>query len=206
MESYKKMNKRTILLPLLVSITLPITALFADDAELVKNKCGACHGADGNSTQSKIPSIAGFASANLEDILEQYKSGDRKGDKYTPEGGKEGDMENIAKNLSDDDSKKIIAYLAAQKFTPVKQPIDEALAKTGQKIHEKKCEKCHTDNGSNPEDESSILAGQWEEYLTVEFKKITDKERNVPKKMFKKFKKLSADDKKALIKFYTSKQ
>ena len=34
----------------------------------------------------------------------------------------------IANALSDDDNKKIIAFLSAQKLTPVKQPIDEALA------------------------------------------------------------------------------
>ena len=200
------MIKQTVVLSLLISASFSLSNAFADDAELVKNKCGTCHGADGNSSNGKVPSIAGFSSETFVDIMEQYKSGNRKGDKFTPEGGKETDMGAIANALSDDDNKKIIAFLSAQKFTPVKQPIDEALAKKGKKLHEKNCEKCHSENGSNPEDDIPVLAGQWEEYLTIQFKKFVDKERDMPKKMKKKFKKLSTDDMKALIKFYASQQ
>ena len=200
------MLKQKIILPLLITVALPFTLAFADDAALVKEKCGTCHGDDGNSKDEKVPSIAGFSATSLEDIMSQYKAGDRVGDKYTPEGGKETDMGTIAKDLSDDDAGKITAFLAAQKFKPIKQDIDEALAKKGKKLHKKKCEKCHSDNGTNAEDDAAILAGQWEAYLQKEFDKIAAKERDVPKKMKKKFKKLSEEDRKALVKFYVSEQ
>ncbi len=200
------MLKRKLLLPLLISAALPFSLAIADDAALVKDKCGTCHGDDGNSKDSKVPSIAGFSAATLEDIMSQYKSGDRVGDKYKPEGGEETDMGAVAKDLSDDDSKKITAFLAAQKFKPVKQDFDEALAKKGKKKHKKKCEKCHSDDGSNAEDDAAILAGQHRAYLEKEFEKIAKKERDTPKKMKKKFKKLKEKDRKALIEFYISQQ
>ena len=199
------LNKK-LLLPLIISALIPATTVMADDAALTKEKCGACHGADGNSKESKVPSIAGFTAETLEDILEQFSEGDRKADKYTPEGGKETDMSVIAKALSEEDRNKITAYLAKQSFKPVKQAIDEALAKVGKALHKKKCEKCHADGGSNVEDDTAILAGQWEPYLQKEFDSIAAGERDVPKKMKKRFKKLSAEDRTALIKYYVSQQ
>ena len=199
------MNKK-ILLSIALSALLPFSLSFADDAALVKEKCGTCHGDDGNSKDGKVPSIAGFSAATIEDIMEQYKSGDRKGDKYKPKDGDETDMNAIAKDLSEDDAKKVAAYLATQKFIPVKQEFDAELAKKGEKKHKKKCEKCHSDNGANAEDDAAILAGQHREYLEKEFAKIASKERDVPKKMMKKFKKLKEDQRKALIEFYISQQ
>ncbi len=202
------MYYKKIVLSLLFSVTtaFSFSVASADDAALVKEKCGSCHGDDGNSKDEKVPSIAGFSADAIEDILSQYKSGDRKGDKYTPEGGKETDMGEIASKISDDDIKKISAFLAAQTFKPVKQPIDKALAKKGAKLHKKKCEKCHSDNGSNASDDAAILAGQWEAYLQKEFDKIAAQERDIPRKMKKRFKKLSEEDRTALIKFYVSQQ
>ncbi len=202
------MHYKKIILPLLLTATaaLPFSIASADDAALVKEKCGTCHGNDGNSKDEKVPSIAGFSADAIEDILSQYKSGDRKGAKYTPEGGKETDMGEIANKISDDDTQKIITFLAAQTFKPIKQPIDEALAKKGKKLHKKKCEKCHSDNGSNASDDASILAGQWEAYLQKEFDNIAADKRDIPRKMKKRFKKLSKEDRTALIKFYVSQQ
>lgn len=199
------MNKK-IILSIALSVMLPLSFAVADDAALVKEKCGACHGDDGNSKDGKVPSIAGFSAEMIEDTMEQFKSGDRLAKKYKPKDGKETDMSEIAKDLSEDDTAKIAAYFAAQKFTPVKQDFDAELAKKGEKIHKKKCEKCHSDNGTNAEDDAAILAGQHREYLEKEFEKIANKERDVPKKMKKRFKKLTEEQRKELIEFYISQQ
>jgi len=202
------MHFKKIILPLIITglASLSFTFAMADDAALVKEKCGSCHGDDGNSKDEKVPSIAGFSAESIDDILSQYKSGDRKAEKYTPEGGKETDMEEIAKNISDDDAEKIALFLSKQTFKPIKQPIDKTLAKKGEKLHKKKCEKCHSDNGTNAEDDAAILAGQWEAYLQKQFDKIAAQERDIPRKMKKRFKKLSEEDRTALIKFYVSQQ
>lgn len=203
------MNLSKILLPLVVTSAvaiIPFSTAFADGAAAYKEKCAACHGDDGNSTDGKVPSIASYSTASLEDFMEAYKSGERKGEKYKPKDGDETDMNEIAKSLKDDEAESIYEFIASQKFKPVKQDFDAKLAKKGAKKHKKKCEKCHSENGSNPDDDAGILAGQHREYLEEQFEEIAKKERKVSKKMWKKFKKLSEDDRKALIEFYISQQ
>ena len=199
-------HPRQLLLIVTTTCLLSFSLAQANEASLVKEKCGTCHGDDGNSTHSKVPSIAGFSVDALEDTLSMYKSDDRISEKYTPDGGKETNMNEIAKNLSEADTKTIITFLASQKFKPVKQNFDAALAKQGKMIHEKKCEKCHSDNGTNSEDDAAILAGQHRSYLEMQFKLIAADKRDIPRKMKKRFKKLNDNEHKALIEFYISQQ
>jgi len=184
----------------------PLSNAVADDATLVHEKCGICHGDDGNSSTGKVPSIAGFTAASLSDFLEEYKEGDREAQKFTPENGKESDMQEVAKNLSEEDGLKIFFFLSKQKFKPIKQDFDASLVKKGKKLHKKNCEKCHSDYGNSVEDDTPKLAGQWKPYLEKQFSLFADKKRDMPKKMKKKFKKLSEEDRKALIEFYASQQ
>ncbi len=204
----KMLNKK--LLTSFSAITLlsllPLSYLIADDASLVQEKCGICHGDDGNSLTGNVPSIAGFTATSLSDFLEEYKEGDRKAEKYTPEGGKESDMHEVANNLSEEDGLKIFFFLSKQKFKPIKQDFDNKDVKKGKKLHKKKCEKCHSENGSSVEDDTPKLAGQWKSYLEKQFNLFSTGERDMPKKMKKRFKKLSKDDHKALIEFYISQQ
>ncbi|WP_456374202.1 c-type cytochrome [Thiolapillus sp.] len=175
-------------------------------ASQLSDKCDNCHGKDGNSTDEKVPSIAGFSSAVIEDAMAAYRNEERPADKYKPEDGDETDMIAISKKLSDDQVKEVAAHYAKQKFMPHKQSFDAALAKKGAKVHKKRCEKCHSDNGSNAEDDAAILAGQWKAYLKRQFKLIESGERDVPKKMKKKLKKLKDGDIEKLIEFYSSQQ
>ncbi len=203
MLNTKQLTSLTAILLLSLS---PLSYLLADDASLVKEKCGSCHGDDGNSLTGKVPSIAGFTAASLSDFLEEYKDGDRKAEKYTPEGGKESDMHEVASNLSEEDGLKIFFFLAKQKFKPIKQVFNKEKAKIGKKLHKKKCEKCHSENGASVEDDTPKLAGQWKPYLEKQFSLLAAGERDMQKKMKKRFKKLSEDDRKALIEFYISQQ
>jgi len=180
---------------------LPVSVM-ADGAAIAKDKCADCHGNDGNSSDEKVPSIAGFSIDAIIDTMDTYKSGDRKGDKYTPEGGSETDMGEITKDLSDEDIDALADYYSTQEFKPQKQTVDAKLAKKGAKVHKKSCEKCHSDGGSNADDDAAILAGQWMAYTKKEFEKFSSGDRSMPKKMKKKFKKLSDDDKDALIHYY----
>lgn len=175
-------------------------------ASELTDKCDSCHGKDGNSEDDKVPSIAGFSAVTIEDIMHEYKSDERPADKYKPKDGEETDMVEISKKLSDDDIKAVAKHYAGKTFRPHKQPFDAKLAKRGAKVHKKRCEKCHSDNGSNADDDAAILAGQWRAYLQRQFDLIKSKERQVPKKMWKKFKKLKEGDDRALIEFYVSQQ
>ncbi len=200
----KKLNKS--LLKLLVGLALAISVPVMAQADDLTDKCDRCHGKNGNSEDDKVPSIAGFSSAVIEDAMAAYKDEERPADKYKPKDGEETDMIAIAKKLSDEDVKKAAAHYSQQKFMPHKQPFDAALAKKGAKVHKKRCEKCHSENGSNAEDDAAILAGQWKGYLKRQFDLIVSGERNVPKKMKKKIKKLKDGDVEALIEFYVSQQ
>jgi len=180
-----------------------IPALHAED---VIEKCDSCHGKNGNSEDDKVPSIAGFSQVTIEDAMEAYKAEERPADKYKPKDGEETDMVEIAKKLSDENMKKAAAHYASQKFIPHKQTYDAALARKGAKVHKKRCEKCHSDNGANAEDDAAILAGQWRGYLKRQLDLIVSGERDVPKKMKKKIKKLKDGDVEALIEFYASQQ
>ena len=197
-----KMKNRLSVAALGVLMVMSMPVLASD----LTDKCDNCHGKNGNSEDDKVPSIAGFSAVTLEDAIEAYKSGDRPADKYKPKDGEETDMIEISKKLSDDDIKKSSAHYASQKFIPHKQTFDAKLAKKGAKVHKKRCEKCHSDNGANAEDDAAILAGQWKGYLKRQFDLIIAKEREVPKKMKKKIKKLKDGDTEALIEFYASQQ
>lgn len=200
-----KIKKRlliTMLTSLVLVFLLPMTAYASE----LTDKCDSCHGKNGNSEDDKVPTIAGFSAVTLEDGIEEYKSGDRPADKYKPKDGEETDMIEISKKLSDEDIKKVSQYYASQKFIPHKQPFDAALAKKGAKVHKKRCEKCHSDNGTNAEDDAAVLAGQWKAYLKRQFDLIMSDEREAPKKMKKKMKKLKDGDVEKLIEFYASQQ
>jgi sulfide dehydrogenase cytochrome subunit len=176
----------------------------ADTAAMVKEKCAGCHGLEGHSKYAKVPNIAGFSAETIKVMLEEYKSKDRIGDKFKPEGGEETDMNAVTKDMSKDDIIAYAKYFAAQKFMPNKGQFDAALAKRGAKLHDMKCEKCHSDGATNPEDDASLLAGQTREYLTRAFEKMKAGDQPMPRKMKKKFKKLKDGDFQKLIEYYVS--
>ena len=198
-----ELKKLTVVAAVAVLIAMP-AASFADGAAIAKEKCAACHGKDGNSDDPKVPSIAGFSAPTITDMLEAYRSGDREGDKYKPKEGKETDMNEVAKALTEEDSEAVAEYYAKQTFKPAPNKFDAKLAKKGAKIHDKRCEKCHSEGGSVADDDAAILAGQWKEYLEEQFEELSKGERPMPKKMKKKFKKLNDKQKAALIEFYAA--
>ena len=73
-------------------------------------------------------------------------------------------------------------------------------------IHERDCAVCHTDGGSNAEDDSGILAGQPMGYLEMMLAEYRATERDQPEPMQKKIAGLSDDDVKALVNYYASQQ
>ena len=52
-------------------------------------------------------------------------------------------------------------HYAAMQFEGRIQSFNPALARTGKKIHDKYCEKCHEDGGRSQEDDAGLLVGQW---------------------------------------------
>jgi sulfide dehydrogenase cytochrome subunit len=185
------------------------SAQAADIDTLVKN-CDDCHGRNGVSTDSDVPTIAGVSPGILGDYLLSYqeesrpcpKSKYRHGDTARPET----DMCTVVAKFSNADIEAIAGYYSAKPYAAAKQEFDAAKAATGKKLHARDCEKCHTGGGRDADADAAILAGQWMPYLRQAMDNFASGERPMPKKMKEKVSKLSPGDIDALIHFYGSLQ
>ncbi len=208
------MNHFTVMLARSACFTLgcllAAAASQAADIDALVETCDGCHGKNGVSQWDDMPTIAGIDAFVHSDALWVYQDKGRpcatgayrQGDTGRPETN----MCDVAAGLSDDQIEAIADHYAALPFVPAKQSFDAALAATGEAVHDSECKRCHSDGGANPEDEASILAGQWMGYLKTTFAQYASGERGQPEKMKEKIDALSADDVTALIHYYASQQ
>lgn len=197
---------------LIVAITFCITSLTSSAASLEENveNCVGCHGSNGVSECLDMPTIAGISAGSHEDAMFTYldearpcaESEFRHGDTSRSKT----DMCKITKALTEDEIIELATYFAEQKFVPMKQGFDAAKAKAGEAIHNRDCKRCHSDGGSNPDDDASIIAGQPIPYLEQTFKDYRSGEREQPKKMKVKMDALSDAEYDALVHYYASQQ
>jgi sulfide dehydrogenase cytochrome subunit len=189
---------------------LVATSTHAANTDALVKDCDDCHGRNGVSEHTDVPTIAGVSPGILGDYLLSYKdesrpcpkSKYRQGDTGRPET----DMCTIAGKLSEADIEAIAKYYSAKPFVAAKQEFDAAKAGAGKKLHARDCEKCHTGNGRDADADAAILAGQWMPYLQQAMENFTSGERPMPKKMKEKVSKLNGDEIDALIHFYGSLQ
>lgn len=198
---------RTVYSIALVSIA---SVASAQGLDAIVEDCNGCHGDDGVSQWSDVPTIAGIPEFVHADALYFFRDGDRP---CSEAAYKQGDTSRpattmcaVTANLSDEMIDSVAAYYFELPFVPATQDFDAALAAAGKAVHEAQCERCHSDGGSNPDDEASILAGQWMGYLEATFAEYNSGERSQPKAMKEKMDALSDDDVKALLHFYASQQ
>jgi sulfide dehydrogenase cytochrome subunit len=181
----------------------------ADVASLVKD-CEGCHGNNGVSTWSDVPTIAGISAGVHGDYLISYKNNERpcakskyrQGDLKRPET----DMCAAAGKLSDKDIEALAAHFAAKPFVAAKQSFDATKAAAGKALHTRACEKCHTGGGRDADADASILAGQQSGYLKQAMNEFMSGKRPQPKKMKEKMTGLKPADVEALVHFYASQQ
>ena len=202
--------KRLIHLATSLTLGLFASVSMAGDLDAVVENCNGCHGNDGVSQWTDVPTIAGVPEFVHADALyifrdearpcteTQYKQGDTSRPATT--------MCAVVADLSDDMIDEVAAYYAGLPFVAAKQEFDAALAEAGKAIHEAECDRCHSEGGSNPEDEAGILAGQQMGYLTDTFAEYKSGDREQPKTMEEKLSALSDDDVKALVNYYASQQ
>ncbi len=198
---------RTLILVALAGMAFSPIAVLADTAAQVKD-CEGCHGNNGVSEWSDVPTIAGISAGVHGDYLLSYKdksrpctkSKYRQGDTKRPET----DMCSAAAKLSEADIEALAAHFSAKPFKAAKQTVDAAKAAAGKTIHARDCEKCHEGNGRKADADASILAGQWMPYLTTEMNAFVAGKRPQPKKMADKMKGLKPADIEALAHFYAS--
>ena len=189
-------------------VGLGIPAFAAADTDALMENCNGCHGANGVSQWSDMPSIAGIPEFVLADALyiyqyearpcaeSEYRTGDTSRAATT--------MCAVAADLSEDDIDALAAAYAEMGWTKAKQDFDAGLAAAGKAIHEAECDRCHSEAGTNAEDEASMLGGQQMGYLRNMFAQYKDGTREQPSKMKEKVDALSDDDVEALVNFYGS--
>ena len=182
----------------------------ASDLDAIIDDCNGCHGDNGVSQWSDVPTIAGIDSFGIADALFMFRDEERP---CSESEYRQGDTSRAATtmcalsaDLSDDDIELLGDAYAELAFVPAVQDFDAALAEAGAAVHEQQCDKCHSDGGSNVEDEASILSGQWIAYLENSFADYLSGDRPQDKKMKEKLDALSADDVKALVHYYASQQ
>ena len=202
------MTKKLIGVALLASAALLGLSLVTSASAADAASCANCHGTDGASTDPKVPSIGGMSAEYLTSALKSYKAKERPcpeaaytaGDKK----GQKTDMCAVVKDLSDADITALATTFGGKKFVKAKQTTDPALVAKGKDIHDKQCDKCHTEGGSVAGDDAGILAGQWKDYLAAELKDFKDGKRPMPKKMQPKMDTVPAADLDALANYYAS--
>lgn len=193
---------------------MPLIAIFsmagASDLDAIIEDCNGCHGDNGVSQWSDVPTIAGIDAFGTADALFMFRDEERP---CSESEYRQGDTSRAATtmcavtaDLSDDDIELLGDTYAELEFVAAAQDFDAALAESGAAIHEQQCDKCHSDGGANVEDEASILAGQWMGYLENSLADYLSGDRPQDKKMKEKLAALSADDVTALVHFYASHQ
>jgi len=195
---------------------MPDTADAAEMAEMADmaytNKlvdtCTQCHQRDGDSDDPNMPIIGGYSAAYIISSMTAYKNEVRSCPEieYISDHKKveKTDMCRISKELSEDDIAKLAQYYASKRFRRANQSFDLELARKGQLIHERDCEKCHSEGGNLASDDAGILAGQWMPYLKQQFFAFYAEKRQLDKKMKPKFNKLDKTEIEALLNFYAS--
>ncbi|EKA6053654.1 cytochrome c-553 [Vibrio parahaemolyticus] len=191
---------------LAISSVLAFHSLASPSELISQHECEACHGPNGVSSDTNIPTIAGIPEFNFFDQMLRYLEGRPSASVNHVYGdtSQKGDMVTIVKSLSEAQIEELAKHYAGLEFVPAKQSFDQALAMKGKAIHAKSCENCHSDGGSNALDEASVLAGQQKGYLATTLQQFKQGKRSVDKKMDEAFKGLSADDLNALVEYYAS--
>ncbi|MGD2119278.1 MAG: cytochrome c4, partial [Chromatiales bacterium] len=153
----------------------------------------------GQSNGPASPTLAGMSKPVMVETMKGFKSGDIPSTI----------MGRIAKGYTDEQFEAMGDFFAKQKFMAANQSSDAGLAKTGAKLHDKYCEKCHSEGGSvemAKEDEVGVLSGQWKPYLHYTMNDFVSGARPMPKKMKKKVEALQEKEGdagfKALLEYY----
>ncbi len=173
-------------------------------------ECMDCHGKDGISQDSDVPSIAGFSAVFIEETFAAYHYDMRNAVKskyrYGDTSRKPTDMKKIAEKLNEEQILKAAKFFSSLPFVAAKQDFNAELVMVGKKLHEDQCEKCHSNGGTSPEEDAAILAGQWTSYLRGAVKHIKNESRDVDFNMSRKVEELTNNDWEALLSYYASQQ
>jgi len=177
-----------------VSVCQSLHAETDSNTTMLTNTCVACHGNEGNSNGPAIPNIAGlspiyFIGAMLaykyedEDQLLEIIDGDVDFEDVEAFPRYSTIMGRIAKGYTEEEIKLMAEYFSAKEVVRPAQAFNVTMAADGKKLHEKYCEKCHENEGRSADDDTGVLAGQWQPYFLYSMHDFSHGARAMPKKM-----------------------
>ena len=177
-----------------VSVCQSLHAETDSNTTMLTNTCVACHGNEGNSNGPAIPNIAGlspiyFIGAMLaykyedEDQLLEIIDGDVDFEDVEAFPRYSTIMGRIAKGYTEEEIKLMAEYFSAKEVVRPAQAFNVTMAAEGKKLHEKYCEKCHENEGRSADDDTGVLAGQWQPYFLYSMHDFSHEARAMPKKM-----------------------
>lgn len=188
---------------LVLMLLLAASAWAGPDPKLIAS-CNACHGANGVSSKTDVPTIAGISSTVQTATLKDFKSKARPCTKVSAGDGSD-DMCNVASKLSDADVSALADYYSKLSYAGAKQATDAAKVAAGKALAAKNCEGCHSKGGSDPSDDAGILAGQPVAWLKSSIAAYKSGAISQQEKMMKeKLSRLSDTDVEALAQYYAS--
>jgi cytochrome c553 len=157
-------------------LAAPVRAGDAERAqEIIKETCSLCHGAKGEASNSIYPRLAGQNVVYLKKQLRNFRDGARKSDT----------MNQMAKELKDNEIEALAAYFSAQTKLSHRVPsMKKALEAVGYYIYHKgnkytqipACASCHGEKGEGSE-KLPRLAGQHKRYVASQLKAFHERER-----------------------------
>jgi cytochrome c553 len=164
------MNEMKRLLALLALLALIPAGAFAQDAVAGKEKaivCGACHGADGNSTIVQTPILAGQNARYIYLQLRDFNKKRRQDPLMSP----------MAANLSTKDMLDLAAYFSLQKPNRQNARGDASKIEEGRQIADAAlCPMCHL-GGFSGQNEIPRVAGQHYDYIKKQLQAFKNRER-----------------------------
>ena len=130
-------------------------------------QCFACHGPDGNSTNSRYPVLAGQSWRYIYLELRDFKEGRRSNPEMSP----------MAANLTRDQMIALGNFFAAQKPKPIAFSGDAARIAAGKKVADAAlCTMCHLGDFKG-QNEIPKVAGQWPQYIAKQLEDFRARRR-----------------------------
>ncbi|MEN8177196.1 MAG: c-type cytochrome [Pseudomonadota bacterium] len=128
--------------------------------------CGLCHGKDGNSTHTDIPSLAGQNPRYFVEQLIVFQNAGR----YPKM------MHDIAKKMDDETMVTIAVYYSTLPRL-VTMPVDTSLDEQGKKLYTELCIHCHGEGATGANNNYASIRAQRPDYLTTTIKRLRNGDR-----------------------------
>lgn len=156
--------------------------------------CAECHGANGVAGAASVPHLNGQIPDNIVEALEQFQAGKRPSS--TPA--------HASPDLTPQEIGALARFYGAQRAQRPAQPVDEAKVSAAAAVYERRCAKCHLENGRESDHEAPLLAGQSLEYLQAQTTAFVSGKRKFPFLMDEAYQGLAADDLDRLSHYFAS--